>query len=322
MTSDADFVTAPKNAHVFLFGGKESSPGQFFCVLGQFSDDPQMDYMEWWYEIIPLFQESLLGVSSDGVTTYTIRTSVEWNAFVAVLLAYVKLHDGNKVVLHQMGSDRKSFEVYTGQSESEIRDLLVAKFEAPNFDLGVPVELDDAALERPGRTAHLYFYKFQRASGDDQASAQFLLLRFDEEDGWRYEFIPLLRESLLGTRPYREALGEPQGPMVADYWWVYAVFGTGGWAALATVIRTYLTRNKNNKVVIYTGKNEKFLEVSGRYYSVEEIRELLKAKIEAEFLMRELAHKEETELRAVAEEPPQLDRPPDGERADNNDGGV
>jgi hypothetical protein len=284
VTSDASFVTAGKTAHLSLLREVGPDPA-FFCALTRVSDDPRMSPAEWWYEIVPLFEDSPLGGSTDEIGLYEISGPAGWSAFVAVLRAYMMRRDGNRVALRRMGPDGEVVQLCAGQSEPEIRDLLAARFGAPAFGAAVPAGpwLQPQPRPRAGKTAHLWCFDPGYPVSGCRVH-QLVLYRDDYDNGWWYDLVPLLRESLLGSPRFREALPEPDGPQAADYWFTYALLGSGGWAALASVLRAYIKRHKDNKVIIYMGPGEKALELGGRDYSANEIRILLHAKIEAELL--------------------------------------
>ncbi|GAA2165110.1 hypothetical protein [Actinomadura napierensis] len=61
-------------------------------------------------------------------------------------------------------------------------------------------------------------------------------------------------------------------------WWQYAVTSVAGWAALASVIKTWLTRRAGRKVVVYNDDGAELLNITGDLTATE-IETLLRARV-------------------------------------------
>jgi hypothetical protein len=91
-----------------------------------------------------------------------------------------------------------------------------------------------------------------------------------ENEPWA-EVEPLLRESPL-LRVYQPGGGAHDGL------WLWIIASAPAWAALASVLKAYITRRVGRKVVLYGDDGTKLLEVTGDL-TAEQIEALLRARV-------------------------------------------
>lgn len=95
---------------------------------------------------------------------------------------------------------------------------------------------------------------------------------------WDEELEPLLQESGDLARQTRRVLGPGSEAGIAVYEYLaYVVGNAAAWPSLAGVLKTYLRRRSDRKVVIYGDEGQKLFEATGDL-SASEIEALLRAR--------------------------------------------
>ncbi|MGA4995967.1 hypothetical protein [Nonomuraea bangladeshensis] len=76
----------------------------------------------------------------------------------------------------------------------------------------------------------------------------------------------------------RRNFGHEETAFNLHEWHGWAIMSAPAWLALANVLKTYLTRHNNRKVIIYGDTGKKIVEVTGDL-TAKEIEGLLRARV-------------------------------------------
>lgn len=203
---------------------------------------------------------------------YAIDNAPAWTALARVFETYLTSWTGRKIVLY--GEDHKQVLEITGHHTAEQIEALLRAWVAPPGTL-----VNREAPSDPARNVDSY-------TGPDAKGGTVLELEFGQIRSNRMHFgprdtpgcetwvevKPLLQESPLLS--YRTS----GGGNAHDGWWVYAIASAPAWAALASVLKAYITRRIGRKVILYGDDGTKLLEITGDL-TAEQIEALLSARV-------------------------------------------